>query len=71
MPPQSPPPNFGLPALGVGVGLRRAHADLVADARPPMPWFEFCPENAMDRGGLSRRRLLRTRPRPSPDQPGP
>lgn len=53
------PQNFGLPALGVGVGLRRQHADHVAAARPPMPWFEFCPENVMDRGGQSRRRLLR------------
>lgn len=53
------PRNFRLPALGVGVGLRRQHADLVAAERPAMPWFEFCPENAMDRGGLSRRRLLR------------
>lgn len=26
-----------------------------------MPWFEFCPENYMDRGGLSRRRLLAVR----------
>ena len=59
MPSDPPRPNFGLPALGVGVGLRRTHADSVAAERPAMRWFEFCPENAMDRGGLSRRRLLR------------
>lgn len=53
------PRNFGLPALGVGVGLRRPHADRIADEHPDCPWFEFCPENVMDRGGLARRRLLR------------
>ena len=37
-------PNFGLPALGVGVGLRRKHADQVARERPAMRWFEFTPE---------------------------
>jgi uncharacterized protein len=56
-----PRTNHGLPALGVGVGLRRPHADHVAAARPPMRWFEFCPENHVDRGGLSRRRLLDVR----------
>lgn len=56
---RTPTRNYGLPPLGVGVGLRRKHADLVAERLPAMPWFEFCPENAMDRGGLSRRRLLR------------
>lgn len=57
----APRPNFGLPALGVGVGLRRPHMDEIASRRPPMRWFEFCPENHMDRGGLSRRRLLAVR----------
>lgn len=52
-------PNFGLPALGVGIGLRRPHADRIADERPELPFLEFCPENYMGRGGLSRRRLLR------------
>ena len=51
-------PNFGLPALGVGVGLRRKHADRIAAERPAMRWFEFTPENYMDRGGRSRAQLL-------------
>lgn len=51
-------PNFGLPALGVGVGLRRKHAERVARERPAMRWFEFTPENSMDRGGRSRALLM-------------
>src|SRR5262245_867709 len=51
-------PNFGLPALGVGVGLRKKHADHVIAANPPMRWFEFCPENYMDRGGRGRAQIL-------------
>lgn len=55
-------PNFGLPALGVGVGLRKKHIDFVAAERPPMRWFEFTPENYMDRGGRSRAQLLAVTP---------
>jgi uncharacterized protein (UPF0276 family) len=51
-------PNFGLPALGVGVGLRRPHIARVIAERPELPFFEFCPENYMDRGGTARRDLL-------------
>jgi hypothetical protein len=54
----SPTPNFGLPALGVGVGLRRKHADQVARERPAMRWFEFTPENYMGRGGRHRAQLM-------------
>ena len=50
--------NFGLPALGVGVGLRKPHAAEIVAEGPPVPFFEFVPENSMDRGGRSRRRLL-------------
>lgn len=50
--------NFGLPALGVGVGLRRPHIARVLAESPEVPFFEFCPENYMDRGGRIRRDLL-------------
>ncbi len=50
--------NFGLPALGVSVGLRRPHVDQIVAERPDLPFFEFVPENYMDRGGRSRRTLL-------------
>jgi len=50
--------NFELPALGVGLGLRRKHAERIAAERPDVPFFEFVPENYMDRGGLSRRHLF-------------
>ncbi len=51
-------PNFGLPALGVSVGLRKPHIARVLAERPALSFFEFCPENVMDRGGRSRRDLL-------------
>jgi len=51
-------PNFGLPPLGVGVGLRRPHMDRILAEGPELPFFEFCPENYMDRGGRARRELL-------------
>ncbi len=50
--------NFELPPLGVGVGLRRPHIERVQAEHPDVPFFEFCPENYMDRGGRSRRSLL-------------
>ena len=48
-------PNFGLPPLGVGVGLRRKHMRQVIREVPDVPFFEYCPENYMDRGGGYRR----------------
>lgn len=51
-------PNFGLTPLGVGVGLRGKHADEIIATSPEVPFFEFVPENYMDRGGVNRRRLL-------------
>ena len=51
-------PNFGLRPLGVGIGLRRPHIAQVIAEQPTMPFFEFCPENYMDRGGRARRDLL-------------
>ena len=50
--------NYGLQPLGVGVGLRRPHIEQVIAETPDLPFFEFCPENYMDRGGKARRNLL-------------
>ena len=49
--------NYGLPPLGVGIGLRRPHLDRILAETPDLPFFEFCPENYMDRGGKARRGL--------------
>jgi uncharacterized protein (UPF0276 family) len=43
--------RFGLPALGIGVGLRRAHYAQVMAERPAMGWFEVITENFMVAGG--------------------
>jgi len=50
--------NFGLPPLGVAVGLRRPHVAQILAEKPAVPFFEFVPENYMDRGGQSRQSLL-------------
>jgi hypothetical protein len=43
--------RFGLPNLGVGLGLRTVHyADIVRD-RPPVDWFEVLSENYMQTAG--------------------
>src|SRR5688500_17296507 len=43
--------RFGLPDLGVGVGLRVPHYAHVAEQRPAMDWFEIVSENFMVDGG--------------------
>lgn len=43
--------NFGLPALGAGIGLRGEHYDEIRAQRPNVGWFEVIPENFIDRGG--------------------
>ncbi len=43
--------RFGLPNLGVGVGLRRPHYNHVIAERPPIGWFEVIAENFMVDGG--------------------
>src|SRR5512135_3157886 len=43
--------RFGLPDLGVGVGLRRPHYNHVVAERPPIGWFEVIAENFMVDGG--------------------
>jgi uncharacterized protein (UPF0276 family) len=43
--------RFGLPNLGVGLGLRTVHyADILRD-RPPVDWFEIISENYMQTAG--------------------
>ncbi len=43
--------NYGLPALGAGIGLRRPHFDEIIETNPPVRWFEIIPENFLNRGG--------------------
>jgi len=44
--------NYGLPALGAGIGLRRQHFTEIIERQPPVRWFEVIPENFLDRGGF-------------------
>jgi uncharacterized protein len=50
-------PRASASALGTGVGLRRPHIERILAENPPMDWFEFAPENFMNRGGAHRRSL--------------
>ena len=43
--------RFGLPNLGIGVGLRTVHFEHILTKRPPVDWFEIISENFMDTGG--------------------
>ncbi|HEY8091019.1 MAG TPA: DUF692 domain-containing protein [Polyangiaceae bacterium] len=43
--------RFGLPDLGVGLGLRTVHYAHVADTRPEVDWFEILSENYMQTAG--------------------
>ena len=43
--------RFGLPDLGLGVGLRSVHYDDVLDGEPAVDWFEILTENYLDTGG--------------------
>jgi uncharacterized protein (UPF0276 family) len=43
--------RFGLPDLGVGVGLRTAHYAHILEARPAVDWFEILSENYMQTAG--------------------
>jgi uncharacterized protein (UPF0276 family) len=46
--------RFGLPDLGVGVGLRTAHYAHVLEHEPPVAWFEIVSENYMQTAGRPR-----------------
>jgi uncharacterized protein (UPF0276 family) len=43
--------RFGLPDLGIGLGLRSVHYGRILGRRPPVDWFEAISENYMDTGG--------------------
>lgn len=55
--------NFGLPALGGGVGLRHEHFEEILAAQPACNWFEIISDDFMDFGGYSRDRLMQIRER--------
>jgi uncharacterized protein (UPF0276 family) len=48
------PPRFGLPDLGLGVGLRTPHFSHILRENPAVDWFEIISENFMDSGGRPR-----------------
>jgi hypothetical protein len=43
--------RFGLPNLGVGIGLRTAHYSRILETRPAIDWFEILSENYMQTAG--------------------
>ena len=43
--------HFGLPDLGVGIGLRTVHFGEILAGKPALDWFEVISENFMDTGG--------------------
>jgi len=43
--------RFGLPDLGIGIGLRASHFGEVLSRWPKLDWFEVLSENYMDTGG--------------------
>ena len=43
--------RFGLPDLGVGIGLRSVHFGEILAGKPALDWFEVLSENFMDTGG--------------------
>jgi len=46
--------RFGLPDLGVGVGLRTVHYSHILGKQPEVDWFEALSENYLDSGGRPR-----------------
>jgi uncharacterized protein (UPF0276 family) len=47
----APRNRWGLPDLGVGVGLRTVHFGHILSQHPPVDWFEVLSENFLDTGG--------------------
>lgn len=45
------PNRFGLPDLGIGLGLRTAHYARIVESEPPVDWFEILSENYMQTAG--------------------
>ncbi len=46
--------SASIPALGVGLGLRRPHVDELLAGVPEVAWLEVIPENVLHRGGRLR-----------------
>ncbi len=51
--------RWGLPDLGLGIGLRAPHYPRILADRPPIDWFEIISENFMETGGRPRHILDR------------
>jgi hypothetical protein len=49
--PAARPNRFGLPNLGLGLGLRTVHYGHILSRSPAVDWFEIISENYMDTGG--------------------
>ena len=43
--------RFGLPNLGIGLGLRTAHYSTIVDSRPAVDWFEIISDNYLRTAG--------------------
>src|SRR4249920_678465 len=43
--------RWGLPDLGIGIGLRTVHFGQIVGQKPPVDWFEVLSENFMNTGG--------------------
>jgi uncharacterized protein (UPF0276 family) len=43
--------RFGIPNLGIGIGLRTTHFGEILSGWPALDWFEVLSENYMDTGG--------------------
>jgi uncharacterized protein len=43
--------RFGLPDLGIGLGLRTAHYARIVESEPPVDWFEILSDNYMQTSG--------------------
>jgi len=50
-PPRATPNRWGLPDLGLGVGLRTQHFRHITEKWPAMDWFEIVSENFIDTEG--------------------
>jgi uncharacterized protein (UPF0276 family) len=55
--------NFGLEALGGGVGLRHAYFNDLINGNHPFSWFEIITEDFLDYGGYEKECLLEIRKR--------
>ncbi len=55
--------RFGIPDLGVGIGLRPVHFGQILSGSPQIDWFEVLSENYMIEGGRPLRMLDRIRER--------